>query len=280
MLGIVRPARRPSDWQAPGPPPAAHAWQRPELWPRAGEDLCHLTGDWRILQRVDGHRWSLDDLITAWIAADESRHAPPARAADLGCGIGAVLLMIAWRFPSARVVGVEAQEVSIDLARRSIGWNGVEDRCSVRLGDLRDASILPAASFDLVTGTPPYLPRGSANESSRIQWAPCHFEHRGGVEAYCAAAARLLAPNACFVMCAGAVQNQRVSRAAAESALCITRRVDVIPRLGKPALFSVYGMRREATAPLRIDPPLIVRDTAGQRTDQFRTVRAAMGLPP
>jgi tRNA1(Val) A37 N6-methylase TrmN6 len=40
---------------------------------------------------------------------------------DLGCGIGSVLLMLAWRFPDAAVVGVEAQALSLDLARRSIG---------------------------------------------------------------------------------------------------------------------------------------------------------------
>src|SRR5262249_44680063 len=49
--GVVRPARRPADWRPPGPPPARPT-ARLELWPRAGEDLCHLAGDWRILQLV------------------------------------------------------------------------------------------------------------------------------------------------------------------------------------------------------------------------------------
>lgn len=283
MFGIIRPARRPSGWHPAGPPPSPGAWSRPDLWPRTGEDLCHLSGDWRILQRIDGKRWSLDDLITAWVATDELRGAPPRRAADLGCGIGSVLLMIAWRFPLARVVGVEAQEVSVDLARRSIAWNGVEDRCEVRLGDLRDAALFPeGASFDVVTGTPPYLPRGTANESRRIQWAPCHFEHRGGIEAYCAAAARLLARGGRFVTCASAAQLERVAAAAVASSLAVVRRLDVIPRLGKAALFSVYAMRRaeDACAAAHLDPPLVVRDAAGKRTEPFRTVRRDMGMPP
>ena len=61
--GIVRPARRPPGWAAPGPRPGR---ERVELGPRPGEDLCFLAGDWRILQRLGGHRWSLDDLVTAW----------------------------------------------------------------------------------------------------------------------------------------------------------------------------------------------------------------------
>jgi len=274
--GIVRPARRPPAWRAPGPAPAAPL-HRPDLWPQVGEDLCHLSGDWRILQRLDGHRWSLDDLVTAWFAA---RAAPaPQRIADLGCGIGAVLLMLAWRFPCAMCVGVEAQPASAALARRSIAWNGVQERCAVRVGDLRDPSVLAeSGAYDVVSATPPYLPLGTAREPLRAQQAGCHLELRGGIEAYCAAAACLLAPGGRFVACHAAAQVARVERAAAAAALAIESRLDVIPRQGKAALFSVYAMRRAATASTVL-PLLIVRDGDGQWTAEFRALRADMGMP-
>jgi tRNA1Val (adenine37-N6)-methyltransferase len=276
--GIVRPARRPTDWRAPGPPPAA-APDVPELWPGPGEDLCHLAGDWRILQLVRGHRWSLDDLVTAWFAADTTSGAPPARIADLGCGIGAVLLLLAWRFPAARAVGVEAQAVSVRLARRSLAWNGVEARCEVRHGDLRDPASFPeGARFDLVTATPPYLPVGSAHGSARAQWAGCHLELRGGVEAYCASAAHVLAPDGWFVTCAGAAQEARVLDGAARAGLIVVRRREVVPRAGKHPLFAVWAMRREGP-PAAAEAPLVVRDGAGGWTAAFRAVRGAMGMP-
>ncbi len=281
MFGIVRRARRPPGWTAPGPRPTAAAG-RADAWPRPGEDLCYLTGEWRILQRVDGHRWSLDDLVTAWTAVDELGASTPYQVLDLGCGIGAVLLMIAWRFPGTRLVGVEAQEVSVNLARRSLTWNGVDDRADIRCGDFRDPAVLPDGGvFDLVTGTPPYLPPGTATESPRVQCGPCHIEHRGGIEDYCRTVGRVLAPSGSFVTCAGGHQHARVERAAALASLAITRRLDVIPRAGKDALFSVYVMRhRVRAADRRIDPPLVVRDATGARTAAFREVRAAMGMPP
>jgi tRNA1Val (adenine37-N6)-methyltransferase len=279
--GIVRAARRPAGWLAPGPSPAAPA-DRPDVWPGPGEDLCHLAGEWRILQLVRGHRWSLDDLVTAWFAAELVRAAPPHRVADLGCGIGAVLLLVAWRFPGARVIGVEAQAVSVALARRSLAWNGADRRCEVREGDLRDPVCLPEPGlFDLVTGTPPYLPPGTAHASRRAQWAGCHLEQRGGVEDYCAAAARLLAPGGWFVTCAGSAQEERVRAGAGRAGLVVARHRDVVPRAGKGVLFSVYGLRagRDSRDPVA-DEPLVVRDAAGRRTAAFRALRSAMGMPP
>jgi SAM-dependent methyltransferase len=178
--GPIRPARRPRGWRAPGPPPAGPG-DDPTLQPAAGEDLCYLAGDWRIFQHVGGHRWSLDDLATAWLAAEEVSPRPPARVADLGCGIGTVLMLLAWRFPDARVEGLEAEGEKVALAERSLRWNGCAGRCVVRVGDLREPAALDGP-FDLVTGTPPYLPRGTATEPARPDRGPWHFEHRGGIE--------------------------------------------------------------------------------------------------
>ena len=279
--GVVRRARRPVGWSAPGPPPGGTT-EDGRLGPRPGEDLCYLAGDWRILQRLDGQRWSLDDLVTAWCAAEETLAAPPTSLLDLGCGIGAVLMLLAWRLPRARAVGIEAQAVSVELARRSLAWNGAADRSAVVHGDLRDPAVLPrGAAFDLVTGTPPYLRPGTATPSRRTQCGPAHLELRGGIEAYCLAAARWLAPGGRFVTCAATAQLRRVFEAATAAGLHVTRRLEVIPRAGKAALFSVHVMRpgRSASSPA-LDPPLVVRDAAGQRTPAFRALRERMGMPP
>ena len=278
QAGIIRAARRPDGWRAAGPPPAG---PQGVGGPGPGEDLCYLAGDWRILQRLDGHRWSLDDLVTAWFAARLLEEAPARTVLDLGCGIGAVLMLLAWRFPATRAVGIEAQEMSVALARRSVAWNGATGRCRVVLGDLRDPGLLPPAAFDLVAGTPPYLHPGSATPPSRVQCGPCHLEIRGGIEDYCVAAARWMAPGGRFVVCQAAAQVERVLAAAEAAGLGVDARLDVVPREGKAALFSVYGMRRAgergATA---VHPPLVVRDRAGRRTDAFQALRREMGMPP
>lgn len=283
--GIIRAPKRPAGWVAPGPQPRP-PHDRADVWPGEGEDLCYLAGDFRILQRTDGHRWSMDDLVTAALAKRRaSSSAPPRVIVDLGCGIGSVLLFDAWSFPDARVVGIEAQALSVHMARRSIAWNGVGDRVIVREGDLREPEPLAdlAGRAELVTGTPPYFVPGAGTASPLPQREPCRFELRGGVEDYLAAAARLVAPGGRFVACEGGPGNQRgrVEAGARAAGLVVTCWRDVIPKWGKPPLLAVFEARRpEDAGACETQPPLVVRDAAGRWTDDYMAVREVMGIPP
>jgi tRNA1Val (adenine37-N6)-methyltransferase len=153
--------------------------------PEEPDELGELTDDaiterFRILQRRRGHRYSLDDVLTAWEAA----HAAPwARAClELGSGIGSVLLMLAHALPEARFVAVEAQRNSFKLLTENVRRNKLEARVALVHGDLRGQRFADGPGFQLITGTPPYVPPGQATPSSDSQKAFCRQEFRGGVE--------------------------------------------------------------------------------------------------
>src|SRR6266699_5979557 len=117
-------------WAKPGPvPPGARS--TPEV--AAGETLDALSGHFRLFQLRDGHRFSTDDVLTAWYGTAWASSA--SRVLDLGSGIGSVGMIAAWRLPGARFVTVEAQEESVRLARKSAEWNGFVERYEIRLGD-------------------------------------------------------------------------------------------------------------------------------------------------
>lgn len=278
MAGIIRTARRPPGWLAPGPRPRGDDG-RPELQPADDEDLGFLSGDWRLFQKQQGHRWSLDDLVTAAVAAPHAQALGARRLLDLGCGLGSVLLMMAWRFPYADVTGVEAQADRAAMGRRSIAWNGVEARCRIIDGDLRDPSVLPAgARFPLITGTPPYFPRGTGPESEKTHAAAARFELRGGIEEYTQAASRWLEPDGRFIVCTAALEAQRVIASAAAAKLHVIEHLEVIPREGKDVLVMIDVMAGQPGPLLRRS--LTVRDAASQWTPEFQALREAMGFPP
>ena len=114
-------------WVRPGPVPPGAAVRRRAA---GGETLDYISGHFRLFQLRDGHRFSTDDVLTAWYGTTGARRRRPIL--DLGSGIGSVATIAAWRLPGARLVTVEAQEVSVALARKSARFNGLEERCDIR----------------------------------------------------------------------------------------------------------------------------------------------------
>lgn len=241
--------------------------------------LDALTSGVSVYQRAKGHRFSSDDTITAWTALQV--HPRPQRVLDLGCGLGSVLLHLAWSVPDALLVGVEAQSVSFELVQRNIAHNRLAPRVSAVHGDLRDAELLAqlGGPFDLVTGTPPYFPVGEAVDAHDAQRAAARMEHRGGVEAYVAAATHTLSAEGWFVVCGDADAQPRLERAALEHRLHRWGQVVVIPKVGRPPLFSVWALRRIAPSGNPHDRTLTLRDEQGNRTADARVLRAFSGFP-
>ena len=269
---------RPPHWRPPGPPAAGDGGE-PDLVPGPGETLDCLAGHWKIFQLRGGHRYSTDDLLTAWYAADGVRGRIPApeNLLDLGCGIGSVALLLAWRFPALTVTGVEAQPESAALARRSARYNGAADRVAIHDGDLRSFAAPP--SFDLVTGSPPYLAPAEGKRSSGPQRGPCRFEDRGGARDYLAAAARHVRPAGLAawvhaVRCLGA--NLEAAR---EAGLGSLEWRPVVFREGKPPVIAVFRARPGAWTVPGEGPPLFVRGKDGGFSEEYREIREEMGFP-
>lgn len=245
--------------------------------------LDRLTRDIWLWQRKKGHRFSADDVVTAWVAVTQMPGAH--RVLDLGCGIGSVLMHLAWSLPHATLVGIEAQAVSHALALRNIAHNQLDARVVALHGDLRcvgePGGLVLDERFDLVTGTPPYFPVDHALEAQDAQRAYARIEYRGGVEAYLAAGARLLMPHGRLVMCGDARAEERVRAAANDVGLRFIARTSVIARAPNPPLFAVWTLASDTAASDdgTAATTLTLRDRAGNRTAEADALRAFSGIP-
>ena len=273
-------------WAKPGPIPPGALNDKPAL--ENGETLDAISGHFRLFQLAKGHRFSTDDVLTAWYGTS---WCPSARTVlDLGSGIGTVGMIAAWRLPGARLVTVEAQAESVRLARKSAAWNGLEARCEIREGDFRDAGVLRAEErFDLVLGSPPYFPPGSGPEGDHPQKVACRFELRGAVGDYCAVAARHLERAgvfACVFPIAPPEQEERVRAGAAAAGLVLVRRRPVVLREGERPLLGLFVLMRAEDLPERMrqqtwsEPPLIIRAVDGTVHPEYAAVKLAFGFPP
>ncbi|HSH71227.1 MAG TPA: methyltransferase [Deferrisomatales bacterium] len=270
---------RPRHWQPPGPRPPAPA--HPDLRPGPDETLDCLAGHWKIFQLRHGHRYSTDDLLTAWTASRGMLAAGTENGTllDLGCGIGSVGLLLLWRFPGLRLTGVEAQPRSTSLARRSARFNGVAARCTIHDGDLREFRLDGGCGVDWVTGSPPYLTPAEGRRSDRPQRGPCRFEDRGGVEAYLQAASRLGRPGAGVSWVhADRYLDQNIAATIA-SGLGRVRHRSVLFREGRDSLIRLFEAKVGEPWSVAEDTPLVVRTASGEWSAEYREVRRDMGFP-
>ncbi|HEY8711738.1 MAG TPA: methyltransferase [Thermoanaerobaculia bacterium] len=264
-------------WSRPGPTPPGG------VDPEQGETLDFICGDFRIFQYESGHRYSTDDVLTAWYGTVCAPRVE--RAADLGSGIGSVAIIAAWRLTGARFVTVEAQDASVRLARKSIRYNGLEPRFTIRHGDLRDpAHFSGEPPFDLVLGSPPYFPPGSATEANHPQSVPARIEVRGSVADYAAAAARILAPGGIFAFVFPTAQIDRVERALADARLRLVRRREIVFKEGETSLITLFAATRAEDIPPAyetwVEPPLTIRRRDGGVPPEYSAIRMSFGFPP
>lgn len=80
------------------------------------------------------------------------------RVLDLGTGTGIIPILLEAKTKGKEFIGLEIQEESADMARRSVSYNHLEERVSIVTGDIKEASsIFGAGSFDVITTNPPYM---------------------------------------------------------------------------------------------------------------------------
>lgn len=139
-----------------------------ELFP--GERLDDLQqGKYRLIQKQGTFCFGTDSVLLADFAAPRKRE----RVADLGCGNGAIALLMAAHREDITVEAVEIQPEMADMARRSVALNGVEHRVHVHNCDMRVAwELLGRERCALAVCNPPYSAEGAAllseSEAKRI----------------------------------------------------------------------------------------------------------------
>lgn len=268
----------------PGPtPPGLPESEFPE-----GTSLDAISGQFKLFQYKKGHRFSTDDVLAAWYGTTNAPRA--STVLDLGSGIGSVGMVAAWRLPGARFVTVEAQDISIALARKSAAYNGLLGRYELRLGDFRDPGVLREDElFELVLGSPPYFPLDEGMHGDHPQKIACRFEVRGDIGDYCSTAVKHLAPGgffACVFPVQPAHQLERVLSAAKRCGLAIVRRRDVALKEGEPPLLGLFAMVRAGDLPESfrektwIEPVLTIRRVDGTVHPEYSAIKLSFGFPP
>ena len=114
-------------------------------WAEYGADMIESQGDfnrpWLVKQFGSEFLPSLPDVHERLLAE------PPARVADVACGVGWASIAIAKAYPKTRVDGFDPDKGSIEIARRLAKEAGVHDRVSFEVRD--GAAVGNQGPYDL-----------------------------------------------------------------------------------------------------------------------------------
>ncbi len=148
-----------------------------------------FDGALKLFQSRGGYRFSLDALLLAYFATLKRNE----RVVDLGTGNGVIPLILARLHPEVTIAGVEYQSAMAERAARNVKLNQLDQRISLRRGDVRAAgSIGSAASFDVVVCNPPYRRAASGRMSPNDEKQIARHEIHGKLGDFLTAAAFLL----------------------------------------------------------------------------------------
>jgi tRNA1(Val) A37 N6-methylase TrmN6 len=111
-----------------------------------------LGGRIRLAQPARGYRAGVDAVLLGCAISASPRD----RLLELGCGVGAALLIAAHRLPECEFVGIERDEGMHSLAVENISANAADGRVTALLADGARRG-LPGAPYDHVFSNPPFF---------------------------------------------------------------------------------------------------------------------------
>ena len=220
-----------------------------------GETTLDSVGGLSILQPDKGYRFSMEPvLLSAFVSLKA-----PKRIADFGAGSGVMGLLLARRFPRARVSLVEMQEELYGLCVSNIEGNALGGRVEALLLDIRDMRS-ELTGLDIVVSNPPFRKPGTGRISHRGQGqcASARHEKELPLGDLCMSAARALRGRGRFCLVYHPERLVELMDSLRDARLEPKRLRFVHGRPGLEARIVLMEAVRDGKPGMKVEPPLFV----------------------
>lgn len=131
------------------------------------------NGRIKVFQTSRGYRFSLDAVLLAAIA----RPKPGDVLMDIGTGCGIVPILLAFRYPQVRYVGIELQPKLAKIAHKNVAANHMNNNINILNQDIRTLKheMVPAP-MDWIVSNPPYRTANSGRINPNSERALARHE--------------------------------------------------------------------------------------------------------
>ena len=189
---------------------------------------------------------------------------------DLGTGTGIIPILMEAKTNFSSLTGLEIQEESAEMARRSVLLNHLENKVQIVTGDIREADhYFEPASFDVITCNPPYMicQHGLQNENQPKTIARhevlCTFDD------VARQTARLLKPGGHFYLVHRPFRLAEIMVTLSKYKLEPKRMRLVHPYVNKEPNMMLIEATRGGRSRMTVEKPLVVYESPGVYTQEI-----------
>ena len=221
---------------------------------------------YEIIQHPGKFCFGMDAVLLANFARVKKQE----RALDLGTGTGIIPILLTAKTEGQSFVGLEIQEESADMARRSVVHNHLEEKVEIVTGDIKEAAeIFGPVSFDVITVNPPYMigQHGIANSSDTK--AIARHEVLCTLDDVLRESAKILKPKGRFYMVHRPFRLAEILSKMVAAGIEPKRMRMVHPFIDKEPNMVLIEGARGGNSRMTIEPPLIVYKEVGVYNDEL-----------
>ena len=192
---------------------------------------------------------------------------------DLGTGTGIIPILLKAKTQGEHFTGLEIQEQSAKMARRSVAYNHLEDSVTIETGDIKEASALfGKASFSVVTCNPPYMTGNHGLTNPHLPKAIARHEVLCTLEDVIRESAQVLKPKGRFYMVHRPFRLAEIMGTMMKYNLEPKRMQLVYPFVDKePNMVLIEGLLGGKSR-ITVEKPLIVYEKPGVYTREIREI--------
>ncbi len=234
-----------------------------------GESLDDLQNGYFIIQSEKGFRYGMDAVLLAGYVSVR----PGEKVLDMGTGTGILPILLAAKTPGESFTGLEIQEKSACMARRSVAYNGLQDRIRIVTGDIKEAAaVFGPASFDVVVSNPPYMTGNHGLLNAEQSRAIARHEVLCTLEDLVRETARVLTSRGRFYLVHRPFRLAEIISVLKAYHLEPKRMRLVYPYVDKEPNMVLLEACRGGNPRIQVEKPLIVYEKPGVYTDEIREI--------
>lgn len=234
---------------------------------KPGERLDDLQrNNYKIIQNPEKFCFGMDAVLLSSFA----RIGKGKRVLDLGTGTGILPILLSAKTSAKAFEALEIQEESVDMARRSVAYNHLEDRIHITQGNIKEAiSLFGHDSFDVVVSNPPYMNNRHGLKNPTLPKAIARHEILCSLEDVIREGAGVLKHKGSFYLVHRPFRLAEIFAAMQRHHLEPKRMRLVYPFWDKEPNMVLIEAVKGGNPMLKVDSPLIVYQKNGEYTDEL-----------